>query len=302
MSTTNDYNNILSEIQNLQAAEKKLHTELAKLPPNSNFERQKLLIVQIDNINAQKINMFKNLHALQTVMEHDFNTGTDDLKARTELSSIVEQQLQASRDRMQRTRNENINNLRMTEINNYYSGKYSLYLKIFRYIIYTCVCLILIALLRQRYILPARASNGLAMLVVAVGGFFIVTASLDLSSRNNLVINEYDFTFDPSTEKSHQHHSGDKNDLGVKGRWFDELERYKKQIELLAQGECLGPDCCSAPGLTFDKDKLICKLDPGKKTKDEGFTNGGSLTPAPLNSGYSSMITQNPGGSYYASN
>ena len=39
MSTTNDTNNILSNIQNLQAAQKKLHTELSKLPPNRNFER-----------------------------------------------------------------------------------------------------------------------------------------------------------------------------------------------------------------------------------------------------------------------
>ena len=301
MSTTNDYNNILSEIQNLQAAEKKLHTELAKLPPNSNFERQKLLIVQIDNINAQKINLFKNLHALQTVMEHDFNTGTDDLKAKSDLTSIVEQQLQAARERMQRTRNENINNLRMTEINNYYSGKYSLYLKIFRYVIYTCVCLILITLLRQRYILPERASNGLAMLVIAVGGFFIVTSSLDLSARNNLVINEFDFAFDPHSETNPEHHSGGKNDLGIGGRWMDELQRYKEQIKLLAEGDCLGPDCCKAPGLTFDKDKLVCKLDPGKKTKDEGFTNGGSLTPAPIDYNPTNMITQNPGGLYYAS-
>ena len=302
MSTTNDYNNILSEIQNLQAAEKKLHTELAKLPPNSNFERQKLLIVQIDNINAQKVDLFKNLHALQTVMEHDFNTGTDDLRAKTELATIVDQQLAATRARMQRTRNENINNLRMTEINNYYSGKYSLYLKIFRYIIYTCVFLILITLLRQRYIIPASASNVLAMIVIAIGGFFVVTASLDLSARNNLVINEYDFTFDPHSETNPQHHPGGKNDLGIGGRWLDELEKYKKQIKLLAEGDCLGPDCCKAPGLSFDKETLACKLDPGKKTKDEGFTNGGNLTPAPINANNNGMIVQNPGGLYYASN
>ena len=162
--------------------------------------------------------------------------------------------------------------------------------------------LILINLLRQRYIIPATASYVFAMIVVAVGGFFIVPASLDLSARNNLVINEYDFTFDPNSETNPPHHTGDKSDLGISGRWMNELEKYKKQLKLLSEGDCLGPDCCKAPGLSFDKNTLTCKLDPGKKTKGEGFTNGGSLSPAPLNTNNNNMIVPNPGGLYYASN
>ena len=310
MSTTNDTNNILSNIQNLQAAQKKLHTELSKLPPNQNFERQKLLITQIDNINAQKIDLFKNLHALQSVMQHDVETSKSDIHGRIQLTNMVEQHLNQAQTRQKQARNENINNLRKTEINNYYSGKYGLYLKIFRYIIYTCVFLVLIALLRQRFFLGAKAANLLAGIVVAIGGYFIVTSAIDLDYRNNLVIDEYDFITEPDEKTGGGHadeNTGDghadenKNQIGIKGKWLSDIERYKKDIELLKKRDCLGEACCKGDGLTFDKKKMICKLDPGKKSKHEGFTGGGLLQPAPIDGGVEPILTPNYGGTYYAS-
>lgn len=299
MSTTNDHNNILSNIQNLQAAQKSLHTELSKLPPNQNFERQKLLITQIDNINAQKVDLFKNLYSLQSVMQHDVDTTTDDIHAKIELTNIVEEELKKAQQRIEEARNENINNLRMTEINNYYSGKYGLYLKLFRYIIYTSVFLVLIALLRQRYFIGSKTANLLAGIVVAIGGFFIVTSALNLSSRNNFVITEFDWAAEPDQDGAGGAH--DENPLGIGGKWVDEMERYKKDIKLLEQGECLGPACCVGSGMTFDKKKLVCKLDPGKKTKGEGFTGGGVLQPASLHDEDNIKLTPNPHGSFYAS-
>lgn len=281
MSNTDEQNNILSNIQKLQAAQKTLHTELNKLPPNENFEKQKLLITQIDNINAQKVDLFKNLYSLNSVMQQDVHATNDDIRAKTELAKVVEQELQNSKERMEEVRNKNINNLRLAEINRYYSGEYGLYLNLFRYIIYTSVFLVLIALLRQRYFINSKTANVLAGIVIAIGGFFIVRSALNLNSRNNLVISEFDWVAEP--DKNSGDGDSDENPIGINGKWINEAKRYKKDLELLAKGECLGPGCCVGDGLTFDKKKMICKLDPGKKTKDEGFTGGGRLTPAIYN-------------------
>lgn len=299
MSLTTEHDNLLSNIQNLQAAQSRLHTELSQLPPTGNVERQKLLITQIDNINAEKVDLFKNLHAIQSVMQHDVNTTTDDIHAKMELTNIVEQELQEAKARIEQARHENINNLRMTEINNYYSGKYGLYLKLFRYIIYTSVFLVLIALLRQRYFINSNSANVLAGIVIAIGGFYIVTSILDLSSRNNLVISEFDWAVEPDeggSGGSHDHYP-----LGISGEWVDEMERYKKDIELLEKGDCLGAGCCVGDGISFDKKNMICKLDPGKKTKNEGFTTAGALHPALLDEDQQIPIVQSVGGMYYAS-
>ena len=53
--------------------------------------------------------------------------------------------------------------------------------------------------------------------------------------------------------------------------------------------------------LSFDKKKMICKLDPGKKTKHEGFTGGGLLNPAPICGIEEPRITPNYDGAFYAS-
>lgn len=297
MSNTNNYNKILSNIKNLQNAQKTLHTKLNMLPPNENFEKQKLLISQIDKINNQKVELFEELYALQILMQDNVDLKTDDLQTKIYLTKLAEEQLNRDQERIKHTRNKNINNLRMTEINNYYTGNYSLYLKIFKYVIYTAIIIIAIAVLRQRYIINSVIANILAMIVLAFGGFFVLTSSLDLSSRNNLVINEYDFQVE-----SQDNGNGGSHDLNPpKSTWMDEMERYKKDLELLAQGECLGPACCQGDGMVFDDKKMICKLDPGKKGKSEGFTNGGRLQPANLCDDNRITILDNPGGKYYAS-
>ena len=296
--SSSDYNNLLGKIQNLQSVQKRLHTELNTLPPNSNFERQQLLITQIDNINSQKIALFKNLYSLNHVLQDEYNASASDLQSRTELLQMVESQLKASQKRLREQRNQNINNLRMTQINNYYSGYYAIYLKIFRYIIYTCVFLVIIVFLRQRYLLSAGATNGLAFIIVAIGGFYIISSLFDLSNRNNMVISEYDFPTDVNSKPEHA--NGDESgDIGASGAWVDDLTRWKKDIELLAEGECLGPACCVGDGLTFDKKKMVCKLDPGKKTKNEGFTCGTSLSPAELDHSNNTLVTPGSNGEYY---
>lgn len=298
--SSSDYNNLLGKIQNLQSVQKRLHTELNTLPPNSNFERQQLLITQIDNINSQKIALFKNLYSLNHVLQDDYNASASDLQARTEMLQMVEAQLKATQKRLREQRNQNINNLRMTQINNYYSGYYSIYLKIFRYIIYTCVFLVIIVFLRQRYILSAGATNGLAFVIIAIGGYYIISTLLDLTNRNNMVISEYDFPTDVDTKPEHA--NGDDGGMGVSGAWVDDLTRWKKDIQLLAEGECLGPACCVGDGLTFDKKKMVCKLDPGKKTKNEGFTGGATLSPAELNDANVALVVPSSKGDYYTNN
>ena len=80
------------------------------------------------------------------------------------------------------------------------------------------------------------------------------------------------------------------------------MERYKKDIELLEKGDCLGAGCCVGDGISFDKKNMVCKLDPGKKTKNEGFTSGNILHPALLVDEEDQIpIVQNIGGRYYAS-
>tara|TARA_Y100000389_G_scaffold99503_1_gene96240 strand:- start:947 stop:1819 length:873 start_codon:yes stop_codon:yes gene_type:complete len=287
--SVSEYNNILGNIQSLQTIQQKLHMELSSLQPNSGLDRQKLLIREIDEINDQKVNLFKNLYSVASVLNSNIEKSTNDQNDKQAIVELLEEKLSEERERMKIVSDENINNLRMNEINTYYSGYYSKYVQIFKYVIYTCVGLLLVTLLRQRRVLNSRISNILAGIVLFVGGFFILRNLYDLGKRNNLEINQYDFVLDKDTVHSNLEADGD-----ISGSWKGSMEQYEKDLEMIEEGDCIGPECCVGEGLKFDKEKMVCKL----KNKKEGFTNL-PLNPASISSYSQKLVQPNPGGGTY---
>ena len=296
-----NYHAILNNIQNLQQKEKSLYSELEALPPHSNFERQRAIVAEINKTSMERINLFKNLYAINALLQQDISRGNDDLAARIEIAKLMEKQLADSQERIKRRRNENINNLRQTEINHYFSDRYRAFGSIFMYIIYVCIAIIIIAVLRRRYILSPRVSNLLGAVVILVGLVLVLPAFYDIDSRNNMVFAEYDFEFDPHSSKNPPHSNGD--DLGIGGAWMGNAKKYEKDIKLLEEGECLGPECCSGPGLRYDKHHEVCVID---KKKHESFGNisgqsgsGGAALDDP-NTYSSQLINIEPIGKYYS--
>ena len=285
-----EYNNILGNIQGLQSIQQQLHMELRSLQPNSGLDRQKLLITEIDNINDEKVNLFKNLYSVASVLNSNIERSTEDQTDKQAIVELLDEKLKEERERIKIISDENINNLRMTEINTYYSGYYSKYVDIFKFGIYTCVGLLLVTLLRQRRVLPPAIGNILAGVVLFIGGYFVVTKLYDLGRRNNLEIDQYDFEIDKETV--HSNMEPDQNDIGAK--FSGSIDQYAKDLEMIQEGDCVGPDCCVGKGLEFDQDKLVCKL----KNKKEGFTNL-PLNPASIASYTKKLVQPNPGGGTY---
>ena len=285
-----EYNNILGNIQGLQSIQQQLHMELRSLQPNSGLDRQRLLITEIDNINDEKVNLFKNLYSVASVLNSNIERSTEDQTDKQAIVELLDEKLKEERERIKIISDENINNLRMTEINTYYSGYYSKYVDIFKFGIYTCVGLLLVTLLRQRRVLPPAIGNILAGVVLFIGGFFIITKLYDLGRRNNLEIDQYDFELDKETV--HSNMEPDQNDIGAK--FSGGMDQYLKDLEMIQEGDCVGPDCCVGKGLEFDQDKLVCKL----KNKKEGFTNL-PLNPASITSYTKKLVQPNPGGGTY---
>ena len=288
--STSEYNNILGNIENLQSLQQKLHLELNSLQPNYGLDRQKLLVREIDNINEEKVNLFKNLYAVGTVLNSKIERSTDDQNDKQVIVELLEEKLQEERKRMKKINEENINNLRITEINTYYSGYYRKYIDIFKIVIYAVIALIFVTLLRQRQIINSRITNVVAGIIIFIALIIIIPMLYDLSRRNNLEIDQYDFDLDKDTVDANM--EPDPNQIGAK--WEGSMANYQKDLEMILEGDCVGPDCCVGEGLVFDKNKLICKL----KNKKEGFSNG-SLNPAPISSYTKKLVQPNPGGGTY---
>lgn len=301
-----NYQTILNNIQNLQDKEKRLYSELHALPSHSNFERQRAIVSEINQSSIKKIALFKNLYSLNALLQQDISRGNDDLASRMEVAKLVENQLEQSKARINSIRNQNINNLRQTEINHYFSDRYRAFGSVFQTIIFVCIALVIISVLRRRYILSSRVSNLLAAIVIIVGLGLVLPAFYDIDARNNMVFAEYDFEFVPNSSKNPQHsdNSNEHMDFWMTHKDEDTQKKYDKDIKLLKEGDCVGPECCSGPGLRYDKHAEACVVDKGHESfgNISGQSGGGGASLDDPNTYSSLLVHVNPSGKYYSAN
>jgi len=213
--STNTNSSITNEITKLQREQLKLKNALTELPSNTTFIRQKNVINNIDSKINASVGIFSSLSQRRESLNTNLNNTQTILDSRNETLDVVNQQLNVANDVTNRNKNENINNHRSIEINNYYNGHYLLYINIFRYLIYTCIFLLIVALFKQFGAINISISNILTIIIIVIGGYFIITAIIDLNYRNNLEISEYDFYTNPNTDDVPQYESSQDHDLTI---------------------------------------------------------------------------------------
>ena len=202
---------ITSEINKLKQEQLRLKDHLAELPSNIR-DRQKNSINKIDNKINESIAPLINRSSIST----NISTNNESvLDSKNETLDIVDQQLKVSNDALTRINNDNINNHRSIEINNFYNGHYLLYLNIFRYLIYTCTFLLIVALFKQLGAITITISNMLTIIIIIIEAYFIITAIIDLNYRNNVEITEYDFYTNPNTNDVPEYESNQDSDLTI---------------------------------------------------------------------------------------
>ena len=278
-NTNTDYHDVLNNIQRLQSIEKQLHSELRALPPTAGVERQQLIVNKINNVSNHKISLFKNLMSSNALLQEDIASGNAELKARQQMAQAVEGQLDASREQMAEEQARNFNNMRLTKINTYYSDKYRAYTTVFSYVVLMCVALIIVALLRQRYIIEARVANILGAIVIIVALFFVLPKLWSISSRNNMVFDEYDFGSMDGQEAGDDGNvdaNAGMNDTTITiNTTIDKKNKYEDKLQRLASGECIGAACCTLGGLEYSKEKQECiKAVNGTNTTTEPMIPG----------------------------
>jgi len=291
------YSKLSTEIQKLQKSESNLQQSLANHP---NLKQQEQIIEKINNDTNQRIKLIssyvQDLENIDATNKNNLHT----IKKMGEVLKVItnaENKLDMKKKELNRIKEANVNNLRLTEINTYYSQKYRAQIKILKIIALTCVPLLLIAILRQRYLLPSRTSNILATMILIISLFFVVPRFLDMSARNNMVFDEYDFTFDPSDENNP---TGE--DFG-----FKIGDKNLTQSIMSDLHTCIGSDCCIEAGLGYDSNKGECIIVKPKHKTTESFITGQSCqnlgSYLDNHDTYSkNLVTLDPTGQYYSLN
>ena len=246
----------VANIAELQDREKQLHNDFSSLETQ---ELKKESLEKMQQLTQTRIELF---NALKSQYAKDVTESKDELKDQMETLSIVENELGEAKNRLARMQDEHTNKMRMTEFATYFSLKYKSYNELLMLTLKWMVPIGLLLYIANRNPIPENYlsqnnSNSLFLVLITVVTLYalyqILTAYYDISLRNNMNFNQYDFGRNIKT--------GVKKDT----TFSHDTKEFGKMAESLHLG-CVDSYCC-ANGTLYDSVKRQCI--PAIKTHNE---------------------------------
>lgn len=230
----------LGDIANLQEIEQELYSSLEKNASTNSLspEEKGQIVSKINEISQMRINLYANLKNTYAHFQNSAASSRIALAEQMMAIEIVETELNESKRRLQLLEDEKYNKLRMVEINTYYGKKYNAHTNIMKTVVIICIPLLILGILASNGILPQNIGNILMAIIIIIGVFIIVIQVIDLSNRDNMNYDEYNWAFNEDDAPT------DSSPL-VQNPWdFGNLD-------------CVGAACCTEND-TYDTDQNLC--------------------------------------------
>lgn len=168
------------------------NTTLTSPPPN--YEKQKQIMDQIDQLTQMRMNMFKQIQGQFSGDKNDLTGTQKGLASQLALARVAESQLTDIKHQIRKLEEMKNDKLRMVEIGSYEAQRYDAYKKVMFYIFLTAIAMVIINKISQLGILPDFLSIGLMAVVLVVSIIAVVKNLLDIGSRSPLNFDKYNFS------------------------------------------------------------------------------------------------------------
>lgn len=248
-SYENDYTNLYDDILQIQETEQTIIYNLNSVNAN-NLDYQKQLVNEYNNLESLKAEKYTELKWMyDSLAINNSNQVTQYNDQITELE-LLDKILQEESEKLAVNKNLNIGNLRMSEISTYYSEKYRTQSYIVKNVIFLCLPLLILVLLKSKEIISNNVFGIGLTITLIVMLLYIIPSIIDIYARDNMVFSEYNYT-----------------DTVLPGSYNP--NNYVEQPTGDGAIECVGSDCCTE-GMVYDNSKEKCVV-------SEQFVSG-SLT------------------------
>ena len=159
---------------------------------------------------------------------------------------------------------DNSNKRRMAQINTYYTKNYEANTDVMKNIIIVSVALIILAVLRNKKIIPDSIGTLGVIFILAFGGIVIGKQVFDIIRRNDHDFDKYDWKFneDDMNKKKLLDQQSDNSNLSDMG---------------MGMAACYGPGCCS-DGTTWSSEMGKCLPNVGMVKDGTAVFSGNTLT------------------------
>ena len=243
---------ILTQIEQLQKTEEQLYKALTKNAENVALGKEntftdseiKSITNQVNSLTTSRVNLYNYL-AKSYHTEHEMETvASSNMKQQAETLKLLEKELNKSKNNLSKLEDEKYNQLKMIEINTYFSKQYDAHKRLMRLVTIVGICMLVSLLLG--YVEPLKnVSKLLFNFVTFIGVVLIIKKLIDMYLRRNDNYDEYIWPVAPNTD-SELTSSNSSSIIDVSGVDIPEI--------------CVGSSCCNE-GTVWD-DNLGCIINP----------------------------------------
>jgi hypothetical protein len=234
----------INSIKDMQTTEMKLYTSLDN--PNLTTDERNNIINRINQIGETRATLYNSLNNMTSSYQQNMSSSQNTIQQQKFAIDIVENELNEAKVRMKLLEDQKNDKLRLVEINTYYGKRFGAHTEIVKIIIYVCIFMLITIILGKNGILPTNVYITLNGLIIVIGVIAIGKKILDLSNRDNMNFDEYDWYFDKSKAPTDTSGAGATSSQPV-DPWAS------------VTPTCIGEMCCDqTKGLKYDNDLKIC--------------------------------------------
>jgi hypothetical protein len=254
---------LLNDIQSLQTMEQQIFNSL-ETNPNLTTEQKKQMVDKMNQLSNMRINLYQTLSGVNNYYQNALSSSQGTLTEQSVAITIVENELNKAKKRLEFLEAEKNNKIRLVEINDYYGDKYAEHGALMKIVIFTLVPIIILAILNSKGILPTNIYLILLSIIAAIGGYFFWIRFGSIITRDNMNYQEYDWYFNAGAAP--RANSSDTTDP-----WASN-----------GMGTCIGDACCSN-GQTYDESINQCIGSSSLNTNKNNSNNKTKTTESFIN-------------------
>ena len=232
-----------ANIQNLQTIEQQLLENLEKDLAQGNLTENQIntTIEQINSIASMRINLYDSLGSNNQFYQTNLKMANDTLYQQTQVLDILESKLNDNRKKIIALAENKNNNIRLAEINSYYSEKYKAQARFMKIVIVLILPVLISAILLKRGLIPYIVFKIISVIVGVISFFFLVHQLYFFSTRSNMIYKENNVYVNTNNLSPSPFGNSDSsgNDVSGNDPWFTN------------SGLCKGSNCCSS-GMTYN--------------------------------------------------
>jgi hypothetical protein len=207
-------------------------------------------------VDPEASNLYNARSALVTVLAYTYGTvkeagkvfDSDALyEAQRTAMEFIDREKTRAKNNATALKEDNSNKRRMAQVNTYYTRNYEANTEVMKNIIFVSVSLIILAILRNKELIPTSISTLGVIFILTMGGIVIGSQVFDIIRRNDHDFDKYDWNFN-------------EEEMNKKQILQQNSDGWAEMGSGVAQ--CSGASCCDI-GTTWDNEKKVCVTSVG---------------------------------------